>query len=61
MLWVLLWKELFFDLYEMIPGFLAGLIVTIIVSRFTSPPPAAAEEMESVKQVVGHPFRRTRN
>jgi len=58
MLWVLLFKEHFFDLYEMIPGFLMGLIVTTLVSRCTSPPDGSAAEMQSVKQVVGRPFRR---
>ena len=53
MLWVLFFKERFFDLYEMIPGFLMGLIVTLLVSRCTSPPEGAEAEMESVKEVVG--------
>ena len=31
--WMIEFKEKYYDLYEMIPGFLAGLIVTIIVSQ----------------------------
>jgi SSS family transporter len=58
MLWVLFFKEWFYDLYEMIPGFLVGLFVTILVSRFTTPPEGAEAEMEAVKKAVGHPFRR---
>jgi sodium/proline symporter len=49
-LWVLLFKERFFDLYEMIPGFLAGFFVTIGVSRLTQPPAGAAEELVSVEE-----------
>jgi sodium/proline symporter len=33
-LWVLLFKELTHGLYEMVPAFLAGLLVTLAVSRF---------------------------
>ena len=51
-LWVLLFKEHFYDLYEMIPGFAVGFAVTIAVSLATSPPEGAAEEMESVRQAV---------
>lgn len=58
MLWVLFFKEQFYDLYEMIPGFLIGLVVTILVSRFTRSPDGAAEEMTSVQAVIGHPLRK---
>ena len=51
-LWVLLFKEQFFDLYEIIPGFVVGCAVTIGVSLATSPPEGAAEEMDSVRVSV---------
>ncbi|MDZ7644676.1 MAG: sodium/proline symporter [Woeseiaceae bacterium] len=41
--WVLALKEQTFELYEMIPGFLVGLVLTLTVSRLTRsrhPPPA---------------------
>jgi len=47
-LWALFWKQHFYDLYEMIPGFAAGFAVTIGVSLFTRPPAGAAEEMDAV-------------
>lgn len=34
-LWVLFFKESTYGLYEMVPGFIAGLLLTIIVSRLT--------------------------
>ncbi len=55
-LWVWAVKEHFYDLYEMIPGFAAGFIVTIGVSLFTEPPPGADAELDDVKRVVGGPF-----
>lgn len=51
-LWVLLFKEQFYSLYEMLPGFLAGFAVTIGVSLFTQPPAGAAEELESVRRAI---------
>ncbi len=54
-LWVLLFKERFFDLYEMIPGFVVGFTATIGVSLATSPPEGAGEEMDSVRKAVGAP------
>ena len=42
-LWTLRFKEHFYDLYEMIPGFAAGFAATIIVSLMTEPP---AEEIQ---------------
>ncbi len=48
-LWVLLVKERFYDLYEMLPGFFVGFAVTIGVSMFTKPPDGALEEMASVR------------
>ena len=43
--------------FGLIPGFLVGLLVTILVSRLTSPPEGAEQEMASVKKVVGRPLR----
>ncbi len=57
--WVLAFKEQFYDLYEMIPGVLAGLAATVIVSLLTSPPAGAAAELESVRRAVGRLFRRS--
>ncbi|MXX71909.1 MAG: hypothetical protein F4Y73_08595 [Gemmatimonadetes bacterium] len=53
-------KERFYDLYEMIPGFAAGFLVTIVVSLFTRPPPDASAVMDDVKRVVGGPFTAAR-
>ena len=46
--WVLFFKERFFDLYEMIPGFIVGFAVVIGVSLFGRPPQGAKEEMTSI-------------
>ncbi len=54
--WVLLFKEHFYDLYEMIPGFTLGFLATVGVSLVTRPPEGADEEFESVWRVVGRPF-----
>jgi sodium/proline symporter len=51
-LWVLVFKEDFYSLYEMLPGFLAGFAVTIGVSFFTRPPEGAADELESVRRAI---------
>ena len=40
-LWVLSFKTRFHDLYEMLPGFLVGFVVTIGVSLLTKPPAGA--------------------
>jgi sodium/proline symporter len=50
--WVLFFKGHFYDLYEMLPGFAAGFIVTIGVSLLTKPPEGADEELESVWRAV---------
>ncbi|HUH13299.1 MAG TPA: sodium/solute symporter [Longimicrobiales bacterium] len=55
--WVLLFKTEFYELYEMIPGFLAGLAFTVGVSLMTAPPVGAAEENDEVRREVGPPFR----
>jgi SSS family transporter len=52
-LWALFWKQNFYDLYEMIPGFTVGFAVTIGVSLFTRPPEGAAEEMDAVARHRG--------
>jgi len=49
-LWVALFKERFFDLYEMIPGFAAGFVLTIGVSLITDPPQGVEEEMAQVRR-----------
>ena len=51
-------KESFYDLYEMIPGFAVGFLLTVVVSLLTKPPPGAATELADVRRVVGGPFRR---
>jgi len=55
--WVVVFKAQCYDLYEMIPGFVVGSGLTVLVSLFTRPPEGAAEEFESVKSAVGRPFR----
>jgi len=52
MLWVVLFKEGFYDLYEMLPGFAAGFAVTIGVSLFTQPPEGAAEELAAIREEI---------
>jgi sodium/proline symporter len=57
-IWVLVLKEHFYDLYEMIPGFAMGFLVTIIVSLFTKKPEGANDEFYSVHKSVGSPFKK---
>jgi Na+/proline symporter len=47
-IWVLFFKEQFYDLYEMLPGFAAGFAGTILVSKWTKPPEGAAEDFDGV-------------
>ena len=54
--WVIWFKERFYDLYEMIPGFVAGFACTIGVSLMTEPNAEAVAELESVHQAVGPVF-----
>lgn len=54
--WVLAFKEGFYDLYEMLPGFAVGLALTVGVSLATEPPAGAAAEMDEVQASVGGPF-----
>jgi len=58
MAWVVWFKPLFWDLYEMIPGVGVGLAVTLLVSLMTTPPEGAAEELASVHREVGPALRR---
>ncbi|MGK0297417.1 MAG: sodium/proline symporter [Gammaproteobacteria bacterium] len=60
-LWVLVLKEHFYDLYEMIPGFAMGFLATIIVSLFTKKPEGAIEEFYAVHKSVGSPFKKPIN
>jgi sodium/proline symporter len=41
-MWVLSFKAQTYDLYEMIPGFLVGITLTVVVSRLTRTEPPAA-------------------
>ena len=50
-LWFVLFEEV--NLYEMLPGFVVGFLVTIGVSLFTEAPEGAAEEHEAVWRAVG--------
>ncbi|MDH3222104.1 MAG: sodium/proline symporter [Gemmatimonadota bacterium] len=50
--WVLVFKERFYDLYEMIPGFTAGFVVTVAVSLLTRPPDGAAAELKDVRATL---------
>jgi sodium/proline symporter len=51
-LWVIAFKDRFYGLYEMIPGFAAGFAVTIGVSLFTTPPEGAAQEFDEIRRAV---------
>ena len=50
--WVQFFKAEFYDLYEMIPGFLAGLVATVVVSLMTEPPEGAEEELEAMRETL---------
>ena len=50
--------ERFLDLYEMIPGFAVGFLVTFLVSRLTAAPEGAAAELEEMRKAVGGAFTR---
>jgi len=55
-LWVVFFKERFYDLYEMIPGFAAGFACTVGVSLSTEPDLEAVAELEDVRRTVGPAF-----
>jgi sodium/proline symporter len=57
-IWVLKFKASFYDLYEMLPGFLVSFVLVIGVSLLTRPPDGAAEEFDSVHAAVGKPLTR---
>jgi sodium/proline symporter len=50
--WVLAFKTSYYELYELIPGLIAGLAVTVIVSLWTRPPEGAAAEFDDVHAAV---------
>ncbi|MDH3271443.1 MAG: sodium:proline symporter, partial [Gemmatimonadota bacterium] len=54
--WVRVFKAGFYDLYEMIPGFFAGLLACVAVSLLTAPTPDTAEELDSVRGSIGPVF-----
>jgi Na+/proline symporter len=55
-IWVRVFKADFYDLYEMIPGFFAGLLVCVLVSLVTKPNEDAVAELESVRETIGPVF-----
>ena len=55
-LWVKVFKEGFYDLYEMIPGFAAGYLCCVVVSLLTTAQADAIAELESVHEAVGPVF-----
>jgi sodium/proline symporter len=54
--WVVYFKERYWDLYEMIPGFAAGFAFTVVVSLFTDVDPEAVAELEQARAEVGPVF-----
>ncbi len=56
-LWVLGPKAGFYDLYEMLPGFAAGFLVTVVVSLFTEAPEGAEQELREIHESLGPVFR----
>jgi sodium/proline symporter len=55
-LWVVLFKERFWDLYEMIPGFAVGFLLCIGVSLVTEVDADSVAELEDVRRSVGRVF-----
>jgi sodium/proline symporter len=55
-LWVEFFKAGFYDLYEMIPGFVAGMLACVAISLLTEPDADAVAELESVREEVGPVF-----
>ncbi|NNF12186.1 MAG: sodium/proline symporter [Gemmatimonadetes bacterium] len=55
-IWVRAFKADFYDLYEMIPGFFAGLLACWLVSLFTQADSEAVAELESIRETVGPTF-----
>ena len=56
-IWVLLFKEWSYDLYEMIPGFLVGFGLTVGVSLFTKVPEGVEEEFDEVHEALARTAR----
>ena len=54
--WVIWFKERFYDLYEMIPGFTVGFLLTVGVSLATQPPEGAAEELQEIRASLRPPL-----
>ena len=54
--WTVFFKESFYDLYEMIPGFIAGFACCIGVSLATTVEQELVVELESVHKAVGPVF-----
>ena len=54
--WVVAFKERFLDLYEMIPGFIAGFACCVGVSLVTPVDEAAVADLEAVREAVGPVF-----
>ncbi len=58
--WILVLKERFYGLYEMLPGFFVSFVLVVGVSLITRPPEGAAEEFDSVRRSVGPALTRGR-
>ena len=56
---MIFFKEGFYDLYEMLPGFAAGFLCTIGVSLITEPPEGTAVEFNAVRKAAGPVSRST--
>lgn len=50
--WVVAFKSMTYELYEMIPGFAAGFAATVGVSLVTEPPPGIDEEFEAISRTL---------
>ena len=55
-IWVRVFKADYYDLYEMIPGFIAGLLACVLVSLVTKVDADAVAEFESVQETIGPVF-----
>jgi len=51
MVWAIVFKSSI-NLYEMVPGFFGAIIISVMVSLFTQPPPESDQEFESVVRTV---------
>lgn len=50
--WVIRFKAEFHSLYEMLPGFAVGLLVTVLVSLGTKPPQGASDEFDQIRRAL---------